>query len=626
MRSEYPLLSRIEGPSDLKVLKTEDLPRLAAELRSFIITTVAKTGGHLAPSLGAVELGIALHRVFDSPTDKLIWDVGHQAYTHKILTGRRQSFSTLRQLGGISGFPRMQESVHDAFGVGHASTSISSALGCVCARDLAGEDYHVVAVIGDGSLTGGLALEGLDRGGELGKDMLVVLNDNEMAISPNVGAMARYLGRLITTPGYDRFRSQMQELVKNIPAYGGTLFNLARRFEEGLKHMLVRGVLFEELGYRYLGPIDGHDIPLLIDTLEGIKGLKGPVLLHVVTKKGKGFTPAEQDATKFHGLGKFNQNTGECPKIEGMTYTSVFGRWVEERGELDPKLVVITAAMPDGTGTYQFGERFPDRFYDVGISEGHATTFSAGLSAAGYHPVFAVYSTFLQRSYDMLIHDICLQNLPLLLAVDRGGLVGEDGPTHHGLFDLAYLRHIPNLVLGAPKDEAELVAMLNAGADFKTPFAVRYPRGLGEGVEVDWKAEPTPIGKGEVLREGSRVAILALGRMVGAVLEAVEILASEGIEPTVVNARWVKPLDEELIADLAGKYEHLVTVEEGTSAAGFGSAVLELLAERGLLNRCRVHIIGVPDEFIPHGKVDELLKMVGLDAVGISDRIKEIMG
>jgi len=625
MKTTYPILDHIDSPEDVRALKAEQLPQLADELRSFIITTVAKTGGHLAPSLGVIELTITLHRIFDSPRDKIIWDVGHQAYAHKILTGRRKRFSSLRQLGGISGFPRREESEHDIFGVGHASTSISAALGFACARDLASEDYRVVAVIGDGSLTGGLALEGLDRAGELGKDMLVILNDNEMSISPNVGAIARYLGRLITTPGYDRFRSQMQELVKNIPSYGGTLFNLARRFEEGLKHMMVRGVLFEELGFRYLGPIDGHDIPQLLDTLEGTRNLRGPVLLHIVTKKGKGYPPAENDAAKFHGLGSFNHNTGECPRIEGRTYTQVFGDWVVAQGERDPKLVVITAAMPDGTGTSEFRDKFPDRFYDVGISEGHAVTFAAGLASAGYHPVFAVYSSFLQRSYDMLIHDICLQKLPILLAIDRAGLVGEDGPTHHGVFDLAYLRQIPNLVVGAPKDEAELVAMLNTGAVFSQPFAVRYPRGLGEGVDVDFNISPLTIGQGEMISSGERIAIVALGRMVGSSLQAVEMLAKENIKPTLINARWVKPLDGELLAEVARGHQYVVVIEEGTVVGGFGSAVLELLGERGLLSRCQVHILGIPDRFIPHGKVEELLEPLGLSASGIADFVKGLI-
>jgi 1-deoxy-D-xylulose-5-phosphate synthase len=625
VNSTYPILDGINSPEDVKSLKIQQLPQLAGELRSFIISTVAKTGGHLAPSLGVIELTIALHRIFNSPRDKIIWDVGHQAYAHKILTGRREQFSSLRQLGGISGFPRRDESEHDAFGAGHASTSISAALGFACARDLAGEHYRVLAVIGDGSLTGGLALEGLDRAGELGKDMLVILNDNEMSISPNVGAIARYLGRLITTPGYDRFRSQMQELVKGIPTYGGTLFNLARRFEEGLKHMMVRGVLFEELGFRYLGPIDGHDISQLLDTLEGTKNLSGPVLLHIVTKKGKGYPPAENDASKFHGLGSFNHNTGECPKIEGRTYTQVFGDWAVVQGERDPRLVVITAAMPDGTGTSAFRDRFPERFYDVGISEGHATTFAGGLAAAGYHPVFAVYSTFLQRSYDMLIHDICLQRLPILLAIDRGGLVGEDGPTHHGVFDLAYLRQIPNMVVGAPKDESELVAMLNAGAAFEGPFAVRYPRGLGEGVDVDFDISPLKIGQGELIRQGERVAIVALGRMVKCSLSAGEILAKENFPVTLVNGRWVKPLDEDLLAKVAGSHQHIVVVEEGTVAGGFGSAVLQLLQEKGLLSKCRVHILGIPDRFIPHGRVEELLESLGLSAAGIADYIRKLI-
>ncbi|RLC43301.1 MAG: 1-deoxy-D-xylulose-5-phosphate synthase [Candidatus Coatesbacteria bacterium] len=623
---KYKILSRINSPSDLKGLPIDDLYILADELRDYIIEVVSRNGGHLAPSLGVVELTIALHSVLDCPRDKIVWDVGHQTYAHKIITGRRNEFPTLRTLGGISGFVKRDESVYDTFSVGHASTSISAALGIATARDIRGDDFKVVAVIGDGALTGGLALEGLDRTGESGRDILIILNDNEMSISPNVGALAKYLSKIITNPAFDQIRSRLQALVQSIPRKGWELFNYARRFEEGLKNLLVPGMLFEEQGYRYLGPIDGHNIEDLIESIDGALKLKGPVLLHILTTKGKGYTPAEENATLFHGVSAFNPNTGKFNSVSGgTTYTEVFGRAITKLGEEDKKVVAITAAMPDGTGTIQFKNRFPDRFFDVGISEGHAITFAAGLSTMGLKPICAIYSTFLQRAYDMVIHDVCLQNLPVIIAIDRGGLVGEDGPTHHGCFDIAYLRPIPNIVISAPKDEAELVALLRTAHQYNGPFAIRYPRGKGVGVEVDYNANPIKVGEGEILTEGKDIAIIAIGRMVSFALKAGEELSKEGFSATIVNARFIKPLDDELFKELAMKNNIWLTVEEGALNGGFGSGILEFLEENSLIDDITCDRMGIPDEFITHGKVSELLKIVKLTPEDIAERARMLI-
>jgi len=623
---KYKVLSRVKAPSDLKELSISELKTLASELREFIISVISKNGGHLAPSLGAVELTIALHRVLDCPKDKIVWDVGHQAYAHKILTERKDRFHTIRTFGGLSGFTNRNESVYDAFTSGHASTSISSALGIATARDLIGDDFKVVAVIGDGALTGGLALEGLDRTGDSAKDILIILNDNEMAISQTVGALSDYLSKLITNPVYDRIRSRLQVLVQSIPKVGSTLFNYARRFEEGLKNLLVPGMLFEELGYRYIGPIDGHDIEELIENIEGALRLKGPVLLHILTVKGKGYTPAEENATLFHGISAFNPRTGKVNSIgEKPTYTAILGRALIQLGEKDKKVVVITAAMPDGTGTIQFQKKFPDRFFDVGISEGHAVTFAGGLATMGLKPICAIYSTFLQRAYDMIIHDICLQNLPVIFCIDRAGLVGEDGPTHHGAFDIAYLRAIPNIVISAPKDEAELVALLNTAHKHSGPFAIRYPRGEGTGASVDFDAKPIEVGRGEILSKGKDIAILAIGRMVSLSTRASEILAIEGIKAAVINARFVKPLDEKLLLALSKKHNIWLTIEEGTLNGGFGSAILEFLEKENLLNKIIVDRMGLSDEFIPQGNISELLKLVKLTPEDIAERAKNLI-
>lgn len=624
--SKYKVLSKVNNPKDLKCLSINELTKLAIELRDFIIEVVSKNGGHLASSLGTVELTIALHRVLDCPKDRIIWDVGHQAYAHKILTERKDKFPTIRTLGGLSGFTNRSESIYDAFTTGHASTSISSALGIATARDLLGDDFKVVAVIGDGALTGGLALEGLDRTGDSKRNILIILNDNEMAISKTVGALSVYLNKIITSPTYDRIRSRLQEIVKSIPRVGWTLFSYARRFEEGLKNLLVPGLLFEELGFRYLGPVNGHDIETLIEDIKGALRLKGPVLLHVITVKGKGYTPAEENATLFHGISSFNPRTGKVNSVEkNPTYTSIIGEALVNLGEKDKKVVVITAAMPDGTGTIFFQKRFPERFFDVGISEEHAVTFAGGLASMGFKPVCAIYSTFLQRAYDMIIHDICLQNLPVIFCIDRAGLVGEDGPTHHGAFDIAYLRAIPNIVISAPKDEAELITLLNTAHKHNGPFAIRYPRGESTGAPVDFDAKPIEVGRGEILSEGKDIAILAIGRMVSFSLKASEILSQKGIRAAVVNARFIKPLDEKLLLLLSKKNKFWLTVEEGTLNGGFGSAILEFLEGSDLFNMIKLDRMGLSDNFVTQGKVPELLKLVKLTPEDIAQRALNLL-
>ncbi len=615
------ILPRINSPADVKGLTLAELEQLAGELRAFIIELVSHTGGHLAPSLGVVELTVALHYVFDAPRDKIVWDVGHQAYGHKILTGRRERFPTLRQLGGISGFPKRSECEYDAYGAGHASTSISSALGMAVARDRKGEDFHVVAVVGDGALSGGCALEGLNVAGHReDTDLIVVLNDNEMSISPSVGAIADYLARVITFPPYDKFRSDMQELVKSIPAWGKPLFRAARRLEESIKNLLTPGMLFEQLGFRYVGPVRGHDIPTLIRTLEGVKKLNGPVLLHVLTQKGKGYMPAENDATTYHGHPPFDVATGRPRKgSEAKPYTQVFAETLVELAAEDESIFAITAAMPEGTGLSLFRDRFPGRFFDVGIAEQTAVLLAAGLACEGARPVCAIYSTFLQRAYDQLNHDICLQRLPVTFALDRGGVVGDDGPTHHGTFDLAYMRHLPNVVVSAAKDEEELRQLLYSAVYYDLgPWSVRYPRGtaVGVGSSGEWrKIEP---GKAELLREGEDVLLLPVGRLVHPALEAAELLSKEGVDAAVVNARFVKPLDEDLILEWGRRCGAVVAAEDGCLAGGFGSAVAEMLADRGAAADVRLKRLGYPDEYVEHGTPQQLLDKYNLNAAGIA--------
>ncbi|RII27283.1 MAG: 1-deoxy-D-xylulose-5-phosphate synthase [Geobacter sp.] len=621
-----PILEKINGPEDLKKLPARELVLLAEELRQEIIATCATNGGHLAPSLGVVELTIALHRVFSSPRDKIVWDVGHQAYAHKLLTGRRESFRTLRTMGGISGFPKRAESVHDAFDVGHSSTSISAALGLAVGRDLRQGHDKVVAVIGDGSMTGGIAYEGLNHAGHLNKDLVVILNDNEMSIAENVGALSNFLSRTITSEFVHKIKKDLEGFLEGLDDLGRNVLQVAKRAEESLKGLFTPGMLFEAFGFEYIGPIDGHDLPLLQETLERVKRFDDAVLIHVLTKKGKGYRPAEENPSLFHGVGPFEIATGKVIKGKGgaASYTGIFGETMMQIAAEDDKVCAITAAMPDGTGLTPFAKEFPSRFFDVGIAEQHGVTFAAGLAAEGYKPVFAVYSSFLQRAYDQVFHDVCLQNLPVVFAIDRAGVVGSDGPTHHGVFDLSYLRSLPNMTIMTPKDENELQHMLQTAIDLGTPVAVRYPRGNGYGVPLDQSFHDLPLGKGEVLRDGKSGTILALGTMVVPALEAAALLAGEGIEMTVVNARFVKPLDQELIISLAERHVPLFTVEENVLQGGFGTTVLELLADEGYADLA-ITRLGFPDSFIEQGEQPELRALYGLNAEGIAARVREKM-
>jgi 1-deoxy-D-xylulose-5-phosphate synthase len=620
------LLSAINNPQELKKLPPELLPQLAQEIRAQIISTVAHTGGHLAPSLGVVELTIALHYVFDSPRDKIVWDVGHQAYAHKLLTGRQDRFHTLRQYGGLSGFPKRSESPHDACDTGHSSTSISAALGMASARCLKRERNRVIAVIGDGSMTAGMAFEGLNNAGDLNKDLIVVLNDNGMSIAPNVGALSSFLSRKLTAPTMVFLKKQVENLLGSFPAIGGDLLAWARKGEESFKAFFTPGMLFEALKFTYLGPVNGHRLNHLIETFNNVKNLRGPILVHVRTTKGKGYQPAESDPTGFHGLGKFDPDTGEPKKRVGdvPTYTEVFGDTLVRLAKEDQRIVAITAAMPDGTGLVDFRKQFPDRFYDVGICEQHAVTFAAGLALEGMRPVAAIYSTFLQRAYDQVLHDVCMQKVPVVLALDRGGVVGEDGETHQGLFDLSYLRHLPNLVLMAPKDENEMRDMLYTAVDHPGPVALRYPRGRGVGVAFSSTLSKIPVGKAELLKEGEDLLILAVGASVYPALKAAGDLEKRGFHATVVNARFIKPLDENLILSLAASHGRVLTVEENVVAGGFGSAVLELLADQGLFG-VAVKRLGIPDTFVEHGSQDILRQKFGLDAEGILKGALEVL-
>jgi 1-deoxy-D-xylulose-5-phosphate synthase len=619
------LLESINNPADLKKLKPEQLPLLADEVRQFLLETVSNTGGHLGSNLGTVELTIALHYCFDSPNDKIIWDVGHQAYTHKILTGRRDAFHTQRQYKGLSGFPKRSESEHDAFGVGHASTSISAALGMAAAADLAGTKNHAIAVIGDGSLTGGMAFEALNQAGHLKKDLIVILNDNEMSISKNVGAFSAFISRKMTGRYFRDLKKELQGLIKNIPAIGTDILHFARKAENSLKGFLTPGALFEALGFDYLGPLDGHDLPQLVEVFKNIHQLDGPLLVHVMTTKGKGYQPAEDKPSKYHGVGTFDVATGKgAPKAGAKSYTDVFGETLVALAEQDPKIIAITAAMPDGTGLNTFAERFPQRFFDVGIAEQHGMTFAAGLAADGFRPVTAIYSSFVQRAYDQVFHDICLQKLPVTIAMDRAGLVGDDGPTHHGVFDLSYLRHLPGLTMMAPKDENELRHMLKTAIYSGVPMALRYPRGAGYGVEMDAEVHELEIGRGELLLDGSDLCIIAIGSTVYPALEAAEALGRKGLSAGVVNARFVKPLDAELIMSVAKKTGRLVTVEENALQGGFGSAVLEMLYDSGL-QHVKIKRLGIPDRYIEQGSQAQLRKDVGIDAEGITSAAEEFM-
>jgi 1-deoxy-D-xylulose-5-phosphate synthase len=621
------LLDTIDSPADLRAIPVKELPRLAGEIRREILSVVSRTGGHLASNLGAVELTIALHYVFNTPEDRIIWDVGHQSYAHKLLTGRRDRFHTLRQYRGMSGFPRCSESEFDLFNVGHAGTSISCALGVSEALRIAGKTSRTVAIIGDGSLSAGLAYEGLNMAGAMRRPLILILNDNEMSISPTTGALAGYLSRKLTGSFSTKVRRGIKNLLRSIPGIGEDVFQLARKIEEGFKILLTPAFLFEALGFGYVGPIDGHRIDDLIETLRNVQNLEGPVLIHVITKKGKGYSFAEENPTAFHGVGPFDIETGRPKNASGrgaLSYTEVFSNTLVELAEKDERIIGITAAMSSGTGLEEFAAKFPNRFYDVGIAEQHGVTFAAGLAREGFRPVAAIYSTFLQRSYDQIVHDVCLQNLPVVFAVDRGGLVGEDGPTHHGVFDLSYLRHVPNIVVMAPKDENELRHMLYTALMRTGPSAVRYPRGSGLGVKLDDELTELPVGRAEVLREGDALAILAIGNPVHSALQAAEALAEEGIHAAVVNARFAKPLDEELIVELAAQTGRILTVEENAVLGGFGSAVLETVSRRGLpavKSRC----LGIPDSFIEHGSQPILRKTCGIDAEGIGRAARELL-
>ncbi|SNB45298.1 1-deoxy-D-xylulose-5-phosphate synthase [Geobacter sp. DSM 9736] len=620
------LLKTIDSPQSLKALSPRELQALAQELRQEIIATCAANGGHLAPSLGVVELTLALHRVFESPQDRIVWDVGHQAYAHKLLTGRRERFATLRTFGGISGFPKRAESPHDVFDVGHSSTSISAALGMAAARDLKGGRNKVVAVIGDGSMTGGVAYEGLNHAGHLNKDLVVILNDNEMSIAENVGALSNFLSRSITSEFVHKIKKDVEGFLEGLDGLGRGMLKVAKRAEESLKGLFTPGMLFEAFGFEYIGPIDGHDIEELTRTLENVRRFDDAVLIHVLTRKGKGYSPAEENPSLFHGVGPFEVSSGKILKGKGgaASYTAVFGDTMKKIAADDDRIVAITAAMPDGTGLAGFGKDYPERFFDVGIAEQHGVTFAAGLAAGGLRPVFAVYSSFLQRAYDQVFHDVCLQNLPVTFAIDRAGVVGSDGPTHHGVFDLSYLRHLPNMILMAPKDENELQHMLFTAVNGNGPAAVRYPRGNGYGVPLDQQLHQVPLGKGEMLRGGSDATILAVGTMVRPSLEAAAILAGEGIEVSVCNARFIKPLDSELILAEARRTGVLCTVEENVLQGGFGSAVLELLEEAEMPG-VRVARLGYPDRYVEQGEQPELRSIYGLDTGGIASAVRSLV-
>ncbi|AEH23495.1 1-deoxy-D-xylulose-5-phosphate synthase [Thermodesulfobacterium geofontis OPF15] len=611
-------LKMINSPEDLKKLKISHLKALAEEIRSYIIEVVSKNGGHLAPNLGVVELTLALHYVFNSPKDKIIWDVGHQCYTHKIITGRRDQFPTLRKYNGLAGFPKRSESPHDILDTGHSSTSISAALGLVTALRMKGEEGKVIAVIGDGSITAGLAFEGLNNAGYRKEDLIVILNDNEMCISPSVGALSSFVSKRLTGNLARFIKREIEKMAHKFPG-GESVISLLKKGEDIFKMAITPGALFTALNFEYIGPVDGHDLETLIEILENIKRMKGPILFHVITKKGKGYPYAEKDPEIFHGVGPFEIKTGKILKSdEAPSYTEVFGKTILRLAEMEPKIVAITAAMRLGTGLKAFSEKYPDRFFDVGICEQHAVTFATGLALGGYIPICAIYSTFLQRAYDQIIHDVALNNVKVIFAIDRGGLVGEDGPTHHGSFDLSYLRLIPNLTIMAPKDENELQHMLYSALKYPGPVAIRYPRSAGEGVELDWEFKEIPLGKAELIKDGKDLTIIAIGNLVYQALKAAEDLEKENISIAVINARFIKPLDEDLILDFAKKTGKIITIEENTLIGGFGSAVCELLADRNI--PVKIKRIGLPDKFIEHGDLKTLKRKYGLT----SETLKKI--
>ena len=618
------ILDRINDPADLKGLSLRDLKQLATEIREAIIEGISQTGGHFAPGLGAVELTIALHAVLNSPKDKLVWDVGHQTYPHKLITGRRDRFHTIKQLGGISGYCRREESVHDMFEAGHGCTSISAALGYAKARDLRGTDETVAAVIGDGSLTGGLAYEALNNAGHSKTNLIVVLNDNSMSIAPNVGALSKYLDTIRAEPRYLWAKHEAESVLHRLPL-GDRVLEAIGKVKDGVKQMVVPGMLFEELGLTYLGPVDGHDLEVLMTTIQQAQRIGGPVLIHAITQKGKGYAPAEKDPFTWHATSGFNPATGEATgkKDPRPTYSKVFGNTLIRLADRNPNIVAITAAMPDGTGLLDFQRVHPDRCFDVAMAEQHAVTFAAGLAIAGMRPVAAIYSTFLQRGYDQVLHDVCIQNLPVVFCMDRGGIAGDDGPTHQGVFDIAYMRPLPNMVVMAPKDETELQRMMAFAVQHDAPCAIRYPRGTGPGAPLVDDPEPVPLGVAEVLREGDDVAILGYGYGVQPALAAAQELATDGIRAMVINARFCKPLDAEVILEAARRCGRVVTIEDGVRTGGFGSAVGELLLDHNV--NVPVLRLGIPDQFVEHGKREKLLEKFGLDAMGVLRSVTEFV-
>jgi len=628
------ILNTIDSPEDLRRLTIPQLEQLAAEARDEIVrVTTTVTGGHLGANLGSVELTLALHFVFNTPVDQLFWDVGHQVYTHKLVTGRRERFETIRQYEGLYGFTKRGESPYDIFTTAHAGTSISTAFGLAEARDMRGKDHQVIAVIGDGALTSGIAMEGLNNAGASDTNFILILNDNNMSIAPNVGAFSTYLSRILTGHIFVSLRKEFIKLLKQIPAIGNTAVRVARKLEEVVKSLVSPGIIFEELGYQYIGPIQGHNLGALIQTFENIKQFEGPLLVHVLTEKGKGYRPAEENRVKYHGVsakkpqppgGKNGKAAKPAPPAP-PSYTGVFAKTLIRLAERDERIIGVTAAMPDGTGLDKFQEVYPDRFYDVGIAEQHGVAFCAGLASEGMKPVAAIYSSFLQRAYDQIFHDVCLQNLPVTFVLDRGGVVGEDGPTHHGVYDMTYLRAFPNMVIMSPMDENELQHMLHTAIEHPGPAAVRYPRGGGVGVPLDETFRRLDIGKGEILRDGGHVALLAIGKTVHPSLEAAAVLAEEGIEATVVNMRFAKPVDAEIIQRLARGVRRLITLEDHTLPGGFGGAVLESLADQGLLRNTRVLRLGIPDTFVPHGAPKILHRLIGIDTESIVESTRKFI-
>jgi 1-deoxy-D-xylulose-5-phosphate synthase len=625
MSPSYKYLTNINSPEDLRKLSVLELKVVCSELREFLIDEISKIGGHLGAGLGTVELAVALHYVFNTPDDKLVWDVGHQAYPHKILTGRRDRFHTIRQLDGISGFLRRSESTYDTFGAGHASTAISAALGMAVARDLSKESFRVVAVVGDGAMTGGMTYEAMNNAGLQKRNMIVVLNDNNMSIAPNVWALSKYFTELISNPSYNKFKANVWDLTGKLDTVGDRIRKIASRVEEGIKVAITPGMLFEALGFRYFGPINGHNIPQLVKIFNDIKDLQGPILLHTITRKGKGYKPAENDVQALHGVTPFDKVTGLSPKKPDTSpaYTKVFGQAVVELAKQNPKIVGITAAMPDGTGLDQLQAAIPERFFDVGIAEQHAITFAAGMATQGYTPIAAIYSTFLQRAFDQIVHDVALQHLNVVFCLDRAGLVGADGPTHHGVLDLAYLRCIQGMVIMSPKDESELRDMLYTAVEYRQgPIAIRYPRGNGIGVPMKLHFDRLEIGKGEIVRHGRDVAILAIGDMVYQSIKAADLLKSDGIDAEVVNMRFVKPIDGALVEDICKRFSYVLTVENHVVTGGFGAAILETIAQKKI-EHVHVMVHGVPDEFIEHGSPAELSAMLKLDTPGIASVVKD---